>query len=381
MPRVRAARTARQAPQVVVVDADQEEAEEEKPTKGLPLFPEKEGVSGITLFRLEPIEEGNLGTLGPDADEETIRRRFGGGVYRITAKLANGEYAGNRMVTIAGDPRFESLDARRRYKNKMAGLDQGDAPTAAPPPAPPSVGLPEIIGLVTSAHEQQMQMMRLQLESQRQDAQSREDRLRREAEDNRVRDREFHTTILQVVKRDEKSASTGGMELVNVLLQGLQLGQRMADARKDDEGPSDPWATFVRNLPGILEHGQKFLPGAAPPPAPSSPPPTPPVVAARGEVFKLSGTLAERLRAQVAKFMAKGYTEPEALQLAEAALGRGVDLLDGVEVPDKTAAPPAGPPAPPAAPVPPPPPPVEPPKLVRTKGAGQPPAPRATPGR
>jgi hypothetical protein len=135
MPRVRAARTASRAPQVpqiVVVEPD-DQVEEARPavaTRGLPLFPHKEGVTSVSIYRLEPIEEGNLGILGPDADEETIRRRWGGGVYRATAKLGNGEYAGNATINIGGDPRFESLDARKRYKNKMAGLDGGE-------PAPP----------------------------------------------------------------------------------------------------------------------------------------------------------------------------------------------------------------------------------------------------
>jgi hypothetical protein len=88
-------------------------------------------------------------------------------------------------------------------------------------------------------------------------------------------------------------------------------------------------------------------------------------VAAASQGFRLAGVLADRLRAQVSKFMAKGYSQTEALELAEHALGRGVDLLDQVEVPDRHAPAPVEPPlpepTPSPVPVPSPPPPAPPP--------------------
>jgi hypothetical protein len=384
MPRARTARTQ----QVIVLPADEDEDAAEKLTKGLPLFPDSQGIQGISIYRLEPVEEGSLGSLPADADEESIRRRFGGGIFKITAKDSAGLYAGSRTVTIGGDPRFESLDARRRYRNKMAGLDDDSAtrPAPVPVPAPPTVGATELITLLNTGHHQQVEMMRLQLEAQRQDNLAREERQRRENEDARARDREFQATILQVMRRDEK-AGGGGLELVSMLLQGLKLGRTLGEK---EEGSDDPVALFMKNLPAILEHGKGLIgQQPAPPPAPPAAPGVAPA-ATQERGFRLSGEVARRLQAEVERLMAKGYKPSDALKVAEAALARGVEILSATEIPPPPPEPQPAPPAPAPAPVSEPPSaptpapvPIEPPRPTSAKRAsgGQAPAPRATPGR
>jgi len=394
MPRARVARTT--AAQVVVLPehpggtvTDQEEPAEL--VRGLPLFSGSEGITSISVYRMEPIHEGNLGSLPPEADEETIRRRYGGGQFKVVAKTASGQYAASKIITISGDPLFESVEAKRRYKIKMAGLDADDDRPAPPAPAaPPLAGLGEVIALIRAGHEQQLQMMRMQIEAQRADNLAREDRQRRESEDSRARDREYTATLMQIMRRDDKSAAGSGAEMVTMMLRGLQLGRELTQDREDAQGGVDPTTILLKNLPGILEHGGRLLTGApqaAPPPATPAGPP----VAEKGKFLRLSGAVAEKLRAEIQRLMALGYSEPDAMQIAEAALGRGVDLLAQVPAPppappaQAAAAPAAAPPpeAPPATPAGPPAEPAAKPAAPKGSNGGSrhAAAPRATPAR
>src|SRR5215216_4096784 len=108
---------------VEVGDEAQEDETEEDGAKGIPLFEGLGDEVKIEVYRMEPIEEGTIGSLASDADEGTIARRFGGGVYRVTAKGTDGKFGRRqRTVTIGGDPRFESKDATRKYRIKMGEL-------------------------------------------------------------------------------------------------------------------------------------------------------------------------------------------------------------------------------------------------------------------
>lgn len=345
------ARTAK-AEKILMVHTGGLEEEEEaaSPTKGLPLFAGEDQITGIAVYRTEPIEEGSVGNVPADADEETIRRRWGGGIYKITAKGIDGKFKGTRTITIGGDPKFESLDAKKRYKSKLAGLDE--VPTPAPPAAPPAMAIPEILALVSQSHAQQMEMMRLQMAAQkieaddrerrnRIEADEREARARREAEESRERDRTFNATMVSMMKSDAKVAASSPMELVTVLLQGLKLGKQMGDGA-GDSGPTDPLTTLMANLPGILEHGGRLVQaGAAQAPGAAQ-------VAAVPPGIRITGPVASKLKAAVEGLLGKGYSQDQALIIADAALGAGVEALATVPNaptrPDPAAAPGAPPP-------------------------------------
>lgn len=313
--------------------------------KGLPLFPEgTDEITSIGVYRLEPIDEGALGSLPPESDEETIRRHWGGGVFRVSAKGSDGKFARTKIVTIGGcDPKFESGDARRRYKNKMRGLDDdGPEPVAIPVPAG---GAPaEVLTIMSQAHTQQLQMLRLQMEAQRQDALDREARARREGEEARQRDREFNATMLAIMKKDDRAAAAATVnptDLVGMLMQGLQLGRKLSAGAAENSGPSDPVTAFLMSLPTVLEQGRALLSAGA---APAAPPQGRP-----GE-FTISGNTAEKLRSHLRTLMGKGYSEAQALELGERALALGVEQLAAVpNAPTVPETPPA-PPPPAAAP-------------------------------
>ncbi|GAH81601.1 unnamed protein product, partial [marine sediment metagenome] len=75
-----------------------------------------DGTENITvqLYRTEPEYHdgsrcrGFLGALQSGDDLESIRVRFGGGRYVLRRQL-NGKFAGNRTVTIVGNPKIEPL--------------------------------------------------------------------------------------------------------------------------------------------------------------------------------------------------------------------------------------------------------------------------------
>lgn len=359
------ARTAR-TQKVIVLDNSDDKDEGESPTAGLPLFPDKGPISGVQVYRIEPIEEGNLGTLGPDSDEETIRRRFGGGLYKISAKGPDGKYVGSTQITIGGDPKFESADARRRYRNKMSGL--ADDPLPLPPAAAPGVSMGELIALLNQGHTQQLEMMRLSMEAQRAESNMTNERRAKEMEEARQRDREFNATLLQIMKKEPTAGN--GLELVNTLLKGLTIGKAMASsANSDSAGDSDdPLITLVRSLPSILEHGGRLVEqhqqGKAAP-------------AAGPEAVTLTGPIADQLKAAVQSLVGRGYSPAEAQQLAEHALLKGVGVL--ATVPNRTTAPAAAAAAPEAPPAPAGP--AHPPRRTSRPASRQRPAPRATAGR
>jgi hypothetical protein len=328
--------TAAKTREVLVVHEGGAQADaEESPTKGLALFAGEDGITGIALYRLEPIEEGTIATIPPESDEETIRRRFGGGIYRITAKGLDGKIKGSRTLTIGGDPKFESRDAARRYKNKMAGLDEPAAAAPVPAAAPPGMAIPEILTLVSQSHAQQMEMMRLQMQEQRTineererrarlEADERESRARREAEESRERDRQFNATMLTLLKNDAKTASSSPLEMVTVLMQGLKLGRSMSNSG-GEEGPADPVSLLIQNLPSIIEHGRGLI-AAGGQTAQANP------GAPQGGI-RLTGAVAAKLQATVEGLKGKGYSEQDAWELAERALATGVDLL--AQVPNR----------------------------------------------
>jgi hypothetical protein len=72
-------------------------------------------IERIAVYRKDP-DEGYLGELEPTATEEDIKRAWGGSVYFVQGKNAQGKVAKSRSVRISGDPIFVSLVAENRWR-------------------------------------------------------------------------------------------------------------------------------------------------------------------------------------------------------------------------------------------------------------------------
>lgn len=340
--------------EVVVIEPDAEEA---AAGAALPLFGDDppDDITAVAISRLEPIDEGHLGVMPPETDQEGIRRRFGGGVFMLLAKSADGKIKRRRQITISGDPKLESFDARRRYAIKLQ-LDEGGPRQAAPPPpppAPPPSALPEVLAIISQSHSAQMDMMRLQLQAAQQDAAERESRARREADereqrlrreaDERVeRDRQFNASMVALTKGEAKSGALAPTTLVEMLMQGLQLGRKLsAGTEKSDPAVPDPVSSFVQMLPAILEKGARFFQAGKEQAAAAA------AEAPGGGRVYLSGELAVALRAAVGSLVGKGYSRAEAGKAAELTIARAVEVLaQAPNRPTTEQAPPAAAPAP-----------------------------------
>lgn len=153
-------------------------------------------ITRIGVMRTDPAE-GHLGFVEPDANEVTIKSRWGGGSFRLEAKNEQGRVVKVRSLIIAGDPVFESDIAEARWRRLN--------------------GLPPRAQAGTQAQQQQQQqdvvsfkeMMMLfdQKESQRRrEEQEREERRRREEQEREERrekaDRAAHERQLQLLRED-----------------------------------------------------------------------------------------------------------------------------------------------------------------------------------
>lgn len=300
---------------VVEVDRDEETVAAEDETKGIPLFEGLQGEVQIEVYRMEPIEEGTIGTLAADADEATIRRRWGGGVYKVTAKGTNGQFTRRqRTVTIGGDPRFESKDAIRKYKIKNGEISDSDIKAAAPAAAAPGFGMSEILALLQSSHTQQLAFMQAQVNASALASEQRATAAAKMAEDARARDQQFLASMLALRSSEAKAAPPAAdpMAMITVLLKGLELGRDMGGG-----GETDPVAAFITALPQIIPQAQAFLasgkegaaaPAAAPAPANQQ--------QAAGPRLVLSGPIAEQLQRTAAALQGKGYDAEKAMVIA-----------------------------------------------------------------
>lgn len=309
---------------LAVVELDDDEKDEQQDdaqqAKGIPLF---EGLSSevkISVYRQEPIEEGSIGNLPSDADEATIRRRWGGGVYVLKAKGSDGKFQPmQRTVTIGGDPKFESKDAIRRYRIKMGELAGDDQPASKPAQVAPGLDVPGLLSILQASHTQSMQFMQAQLAASQAMNDQRAAASAKLAEEGRQRDREFFASMIALQKSEQKDAAKAAdpMAMITLLLKGLELGRDMGGG---GGGEGDPVTAFIQNLPQIipqaqalLQSGQQQNPGPAP--APAAAPPPPPGAQA-GPRIVLTGGIAEQLQKTVQALQAKGYDAEHALGVA-----------------------------------------------------------------
>lgn len=255
-----------------------DEGDDEEPIG--PLF-EVDGAAYLAVTRTEP-EEGYLGRIKPNATEQDIARKWGGGTFVIAARGEKGTYIKNatRTVEIAGDPVFKSQAAEARWRREQGLEDPAKkSNTAAPGERPLSVTdlmllsdkaaerareqtqmiFAQITALQMQAHSQQLEAMRAELA--RRDQATREEQARRDQLDaaERDRNREFLKTMVEV------RTKTDAADPVSLLFKGIELAKRLGG---DGEGPGDPLALLTANLPQIIAEGRKLLHAerAAPPP-------------------------------------------------------------------------------------------------------------------
>lgn len=322
-------------------------------------------LDSISVHRLEPIEEGFLGKVELNANEETIKGRWGGGKFRLQLKTTKGLIKGSKNMEISGEPVLQSDGARAKYR-RLNGLPLEDPVAApvvvAPAPAAPALGTSDLLTLFTTFQSMQAEADRRRSEDQqrredqrRKDEEAREDRLRKEAAEQRLRDQEHQTQMLLMIKEFARPAAAAAAEpqanLLEAFTNGMKTAQTLAlqaapAARDDDDegdggrgagGGSDAASMVQAAVRGIVDAAAaRFGPGSQA---------TAPVGAAAtteagdGGV-NVSGPLADQMRGFVIDAQAKGQDPNRLLTRAVAVLRHN---LQG--------APPPAAPAQPVAPV------------------------------
>ena len=283
----RAARAARVAADAAVelaaaaaasVSSGEDDDDDATKLRGSPLFDgvSEEHFDHIAVRREGPIEEGMLGRLSSTATEETIGARWGGGKYKIFARTIKAKILGTTTIDIAGEPRLKSAAARKQYA-EMSGLDE---------PAPVGGGkgsggafeqMFAFMQLQTSkasedhvrrmaevdaTHRRDLDRLKIegelrskdqerQAERERRFDEERGDRLRRENEEARRRDREFQALMLEAQKKGEKTGDPMATFSAAVKM--------VSDLKGGDEDPLD---FLVKNLPAFFGKPVPGGPGA-----------------------------------------------------------------------------------------------------------------------
>ena len=333
-----------------------------------PLFSEVEGdrkIAHVLVIRQEP-DEGALGRMPPTVTEMEIKRRWGGGTFRLQGRdERNRPLKGAfRTVEIAGDPNFQSEAAAARWR-KEQGLDKPATP------AGDAIGIKEIFALLNTTeakqkseaerraadleaqHKRELERIRLEAElrarereaederrerlaeerderRRREDA-DREERRRKEDEAARVRDKEFQLQLAQLGRK----GSADGSEM---LLRGIELARSLGAGGGD--GGDDPVTSVAKALlPGVLD---KFGGGGAKPPASAAPGAA---AAQSANAVTLDGAIGTKAQQVIAHLQAQGY-DPEA------GINNAFDMLLKIRrktAPDATPSPAAAAPSSPAA--------------------------------
>ena len=336
---IHATMSRRKASNVEVSEAEVSEQDDERPPpSSASLFAEVAGAKGwdhLLLYRIDPAEEeGFLVQLPISATEHDIRGRFGGGRFRVQARDAAKKIKATREITIAGDPVFLSKAATNKWR-RAQGLPLLEEVAAA---QPAGIGITDIMGLLqtmqaaSTAQMQQFAQMqaaeqarrenerRADDERRREEDRRREDQMRREAEESRAREREYFSTMINVIATAKAPAAAPASPPIEVVMgaftQGLDLAQKLrppAPAPDDDEEEGeeqppatsgDPVAQMVQgSVRGIIDALVSRATGTpAPAPAPAALPPVPD----DGNAVTLTGELASKVRAMVAAAQASG---------------------------------------------------------------------------
>lgn len=253
------------------------------PANASPLFSVEDTpgeLAKIAVLRDQPIDEGFIGWLAPDASEEEISRRWGGGKYRLQGRTERGQSIKGafRTIEIGGDPKFESrtsLVKWQRLQAQEAGELGGHHQQQQH-----GISVLELIQLQTTrdeaarkeareaaerraqeaekAHQREMERLRLEMaaregerkaDQERRDREAREaeERRRRDADEARGRDREFFAAMLKMQESRPAAPGLGVEQIVSLLGMARELfggGEGAA---------GDPITALMANLPAILD--------------------------------------------------------------------------------------------------------------------------------
>lgn len=276
--------------------AGRPEVEEDANFSGVPLFEQATGedaerIDKIGVIRMEPLDEGHVGYIEPNAAEEDIFRRWGGGTYRLQAKTSYGKpvKGGFKTVRIAGDPKFETAISLARWKRLKRQEAADDNEPAEREPRRREPGALELFELQErkeearrqrdkeeydrrelereASHKREIERLRIEAEGrererradderrerERQALEERRDRDRRadedrrtvEQEQQRTRDREFYANMLAMQKDGAKAGGLGAT--LELLAAAKELFASSGD------GGGDPITALMQNLPAILD--------------------------------------------------------------------------------------------------------------------------------
>lgn len=240
-------------------------------------------VDHIVVERVGPVREGMLGKFEPDATEEDLFNRYGGGKYRLSGRSSRGQTVKGmfKSLEIAGEPIFLSDAARRTY-TRMSGKPETAESSSA-------IGVEQLFAMLSKQNESQdlastrreaeretqhrRDLERIKAEAEavaaarladderrrkedrdrdadrRREADERDERRRRDDEAARQRDQQFQTTMLQIAN----SKNTHAPDPTGLLLAGVELATKLRGGEGGGGGESDPVADLVKNLPGIID--------------------------------------------------------------------------------------------------------------------------------
>jgi hypothetical protein len=215
----------------------------------VPLFGRdiSEDIVFLAVDRMEPPQEqGYLGKTDPKATEADIKNRWGGGRFHVTARTERGTIKGHRWISIAGDPKFESASARRKWMasqkadRDMDASDTGAGVGAMPTAIDPMAILQWQSNTVRADMERRDRESREHDERMRREAREHEERIRQANEESRQRDRE-HTQALLTMVQGSQQKGGGGAELVTMMINGLKLGLSLGGNNEGGGEDDDPY--------------------------------------------------------------------------------------------------------------------------------------------
>jgi hypothetical protein len=243
----------------------------------------------VAIKRTDP-NEGHLGYLGPEASEEEIANKWGGGEFVAQGKNAAGLIVVSQQIKIAGDPVFKSEmeEARWRRLNGMKPKKHDDDSGAGG-------SLKEVLTLIEEREEKRRLEERDRREAERKEALDREERHRVEQRDHEeklaretaerderrrkdddernerqrqqhredldraeiaskaalAQTQQFFTQLQAMAKREERAG--GDTDPVKLLTAGMELALKMrGDSGGGDGPPPDALTALLSRLPETL---------------------------------------------------------------------------------------------------------------------------------
>ena len=328
-----------------VEERDAVDANDIDPLELTPLFDrgrdrKSKTITKISIRRTDP-DEGHLGYLAPDASEQDIKQKYGGGEFTLQAKNDSGQIVHTLTnFKIAGDPVFQSEIAEARWMrlNRVTARSNGEG----------GGGLKDVLTLIEEREAKRREEDRERRSQERQDALDREERNRKEqrdheeklARDNAERDerrrkdeterderrrvqhredldraeaankaqlaqtQQFFTQLQAMTKREDRDGAA--TDPVKLLTSGMELALKM---RGDGGGgePTDALTALLSRLPETLaevrttaKEAYREVKGK----------PAPDAAADAGDVVTLTGSTATRLTQMIAILQRAGK-DPE----------------------------------------------------------------------